>query len=148
MTKDELLDYVEFDTAELSKEKGFNINTKECYAETHRHTWDDPRSGEVIFDYIAPRLLTTSHCRGERWITIVCQAPTQAELAKWLRKVHKIHIEIFLSEDSPYAGFYYRVMEIGKYFTTSHDGILFDEYEDAMEKGLIEALKTLKDEKI
>ena len=59
-------------------------------------------------------------------------APTQSLLQKWLREEHSLHMEIFLSDNSPYTGYYYRVMTIGQYFTTSHDGILSDKFEYAL----------------
>lgn len=68
----------------------------------------------------------------------------QSVLQKWLRDKHNIHIDIFLMEDSPYNEFYYRVMEIGKYFALSHDDLLFKIYESALEVGLQKGLKLIK----
>lgn len=123
------IEYVELETAMLAKKKGFTKGFTPC---------------DRFFNPIANYKFWTK----DFWNQVKLPCPTQSELARWLRINHKIHIEVFLSSDSPYTGFYYRVMEIGKYFTTSHDGILSNRHENAMERGLIEALKLIEDEKI
>lgn len=72
-------------------------------------------------------------------------APTQSLLAKWLREVHNIHVEIesHLNNDIWYYNttLNYRM----GYYQSSLDGdIVYDTFELAMEAGLQEALKLIK----
>ena len=66
--------------------------------------------------------------------------PIQSEVQKWFREVHNIHIEILLSDEPPYNEYYYRLMEIGKYFTLSHNGVYNTIYEDSLEAAIIAAI--------
>jgi hypothetical protein len=75
-----------------------------------------------------------------------CAVPTQAWLQAWLRDKHGLHIEILLSEDSPYNQFYYRIMKIGQYFTLAHDAAYYESYEQALEQALFKALLKLKNQ--
>ena len=122
---------ITFDTAKLAKEKGFELDTDKVWL--FKKSLIEPISGSH------PNLGTSyaSDC-------LMYPRPTQSLLQKWLRREHLIHIEVFLDDNSPYNKYYYRVMTIGKYFVTSHDGKLNEEYEDALEKGLEEALKLIK----
>jgi len=117
---------ITFGTAKIAKEKGFDI---------------------ACIDYFTPlthKLESYTFCIKSNSLSDNISAPTQSLLQKWLREEHSLHMEIFLSDNSPYTGYYYRVMTIGQYFTTSHDGILSDKFEYALEKGLQEALKLIK----
>lgn len=113
---------INFETAKLAQEKGFVLGIG-------WHGQDDKfyYEGQITNNFRGG-----NHC-----------APTQSLLQRWLREVHNIHIEVFLSDNLPYTGFYYRIMTIGKYFVTSHDDVLSDKFEDALEKGLFEALKLI-----
>ena len=78
----------------------------------------------------------------------VCFKPTQSLLQKWLRKVHKIHIQIqvlgqFVDGENK---FYCQVIEFGKNKWVSKyvSKKLVYTYEEALEKGLQEALKLIK----
>ena len=70
-------------------------------------------------------------------------APTQSLLQKWIREIHNIHIEIFLESDPPYRSLYFRVMTLGEYFVTSHDGSSRISHEETLEEALQEALKLI-----
>ncbi len=58
-------------------------------------------------------------------------APEQWQVCEWLRVEKGIHIEILLTESSPYNTFYYRVMKVGQYFTLSHDDVYFTTPQEA-----------------
>ena len=117
--------YIQFETAKLALEKGYRNKGK--------------------WGYYAPQGGGGKQRNGnQKGFPEFGAAPRQDYLQKWLRDVHKIHIEIFLSDNYPYTGYYYRVMEVGQYLVTSHDGIISDSYEEALEKGLLEALKAIK----
>ena len=91
-----------FKTAKLAKDKGFDVAQVKGYY-THGDIqlvlWYDSENYNEQKDFLA-------------------FAPTQSLLQKWLREEHSLHMEIFLSDNSPYTGYYYRVMTIGQYFTT------------------------------
>ena len=118
-------------TAKLAYKKGYNISSE-----------------KVLYKVIATNTECIWNCRsigdGGGVYEFIAYLPTQTELQTWLREEHKIHIEIFLDDNSPYTGFYYRVMTIGQYFAISHDGIMYKKYEKALEIGLKEALKLIK----
>jgi hypothetical protein len=70
--------------------------------------------------------------------------PTQSLLQHYIREIHNIHIEILLEENSPFKQFYYRIMNIGQYFTLSHGGTYNSNYETILEIALDEALNLIK----
>lgn len=121
---------ISFETAKLAKEKGFKVKCNLYYS----------KSGAI-------------KQRAIKEVRI--EAPTQSFLQKWLREEHKLEICVFkavtrseeyyitmLSDfNSGYMDFKY--IEEGvfivdqKYFTD------FPSYEEALEKGLYEALKLI-----
>ena len=123
---------ISFETAKLAKEKGFNIFTDVCFANT-------PNSDDKQYKKIK---LHHSHSVGSvdsfgNILTLVAYAPTQSLLAKWLREEHNIHLIA------------YKNINIDGYdwcFITT-DGITninsYKTYEDAYEIGLQEALKLI-----
>lgn len=123
---------ISFETAKLAKEKGFNIFTDVCFANT-------PNSDDKQYKKIK---LHHSHSVGSvdsfgNILTLVAYAPTQSLLAKWLREEHNIHLIA------------YKNINIDGYdwcFITT-DGITninsYKTYEDAYEIGLQEALKQI-----
>lgn len=112
---------VTFETAKLTKEKGFPIIEKGFYIEgvfTNRgfskdfHRWykDDP---------------------------LIQSAPTQSLLQKWLREVHNIKLCISWTETDNW------LYEINH----KQEGISgYNTYEEALEKGLFQALKLIENE--
>lgn len=75
-------------------------------------------------------------------------APTQSELQKWLREVHKIHILIIPTIHGYWT---YRVMDIQidpskeivrPPYSEDSSGVDFDTYEEALESALLESLRT------
>lgn len=68
-------------------------------------------------------------------------APTQSLLQKWLREKHKIHIEIeYLDEVLPYRCIVTTISNNTEVFISK----FHTKYEEALEEGLIEALKLIK----
>ena len=136
---------INLETAKLAKEKGFDIQCIHGFVEdvsdglskgiSEEFYWE---LGDRPNDNYFENLLNY-----DQEDVFFYSRPTQTLLQKWLREEHLIHIEILLSEESPYNTFYYRIMQIGKYFTLSHDGIYKNTYEEALEKGLFEALKLI-----
>jgi len=66
----------------------------------------------------------------------IVAAPLILEVLDWLRTTKNIHIEVLLQEDPPYNQFYYRIMEIGKYFNLSHDDSYSNTPEECYSKAL------------
>ena len=63
--------------------------------------------------------------------------PTQSLLQKWLREVHKIHVNCFYSSAPTIMGFVYGVIESAE----AEDNLVYETYEEALEVGLWEACK-------
>ena len=125
---------VEFEVAKLANEKGFT--TKGIMLMGYTSKFYHPRTKSLL-----------SYGRtGKSKLSTLYYAPTQTLLQRWLRDKHKLHIEILLTDEIPYTQFYIKIMEIGKYFTLSHDGIYNESYEEVLELGLISALKLVQHE--
>ena len=121
---------VSFETAKLAKEKGFYERSG---------TWYDKNDGRV--NAFFPNCEYDCKALIENRIIFI---HSQSLLQRWLREVHKLHVEILLTDNAPYKQYYYRIMEIGKYFSLSHDGVYKDTYEETLEIGLYKALELIK----
>lgn len=116
--------YVSFETAKLAKEKGFDIPTRYGFSE---------RRSLVRVD-------TSDNWNQDKELY---SRPTQSLLARWLREVHNMCVEVY----STGYGFIWCICDTdsGSFSneTGSNDAGAWDTYEDAMEDGLQEALKLL-----
>lgn len=127
--KDEL---VSFKTAELAKEKRFDISPNHFYREIDGIV-------KVFEDYSDSTIFDTP-------------APTQSLLQRWLREKHGILVvPIYGYNDNPNWSVHIEVIELMKKDENSVliSGIdfqptLFETYEDALETGLYESLKLIK----
>jgi hypothetical protein len=111
---------ITFETAELAKEKGFDISS---------------RSDGVGMDVFKNGRLTHTIFYDKNHI----YAPTQSLLQKWLREKHNIHICVkFFGQSHQYT------LEVSEdyYSPTRYIGI--ETYEEALEKGLYESLLLIK----
>ena len=63
--------------------------------------------------------------------------PTQSLLQKWLREIHNIHIEINRTYEKGYYTYEYFIDKNNQLFG-------FKNFEEALEKGLLEGLKLIK----
>ena len=95
--------------------------------------------------------LERCHCGG--FPDCICRDKriTQNQLQKWLRDVHKIHVDIGWEpenngDDVPFEHILWwsMISEIGKPSADTDDLHGFKTYEDALECGLTEALKLIK----
>lgn len=141
---------IQFDTAKLAKEKGFNWDVDDMSHQEH--------SGLMAyFKYFAhPRGTKEKHSRGIKLSSIgsdhnitcaevssefIAFAPTQSLLQRWLREEHDIHVELGLI-DSP-NDYWVRVDVSALALETiwSHNPeTRLKTYELALEAGLKEAL--------
>ena len=132
---------ISFETAKLAKEKGFN---EECY-----FTY-----GEISEDYC---LFKSEYSETNSEVNeYIYSAPTQSLLQKWLREVHNCHVEVIFHSplDDSYITkdnlrYCFEVNYYGKNFNIpftddeDYSGYDYLTYEEALEKGLQEALKLI-----
>ena len=117
-----------FKTAKLAKKKGYEIDCDMISYDTYYNK--DGKTERSCIMYIGGQYKTDN-----RWI-----APNQSELQKWLREVYKIDITVALVGAD--YGFYIH----HKRKTTNEGesyGVSGYTYEEALEKGLQEALKLI-----
>lgn len=117
-------DYIEFKTAKLAKEKGFEQTGDRLYGINTRdnkpHYWTNHRYTPTKDEYVAP---------------------TQTLLQKWLR-TKEIFVYV-IPED--HGSFRYEFFDEGaSYFPEPSDHVYFDTWEEALEDGLQKALKLIK----
>jgi len=124
-------DYVNFETAKLLKEKGFDVSVSSYYDA------DDmpPQHNEALWNWN----LNKENYR--------FSAPTLQMAMKWLREVHNYDISICLdSYVEPYDNEYYIVIRRrkDKYENVSPcEQVYFNTYEEACEAGIKYCLENL-----
>jgi hypothetical protein len=149
---------VSFETASIAREKGFLDHCDWQYAEYDNNkliNWKDERVKEcieydIIYAYKAVERLAENY---NHKLTIrddgyYLAAPQLHILQKWLRKKHKLHIEIigFVSEDLETISYSFWIRNLRKYSDVIVNNENFNNYEEALEKGLQAGLKLIKDE--
>jgi hypothetical protein len=148
---------VEFETAKLARDKGYHYGSYQAYS-----VWRDKiRKNDIcpLHGYeIDPEPMgygSFSEIRVFHNSKQDIVAPEQADLQKWLREEHKINVESnYKPNIGKYSSLYIPMDIIPKSFKSYkdyHNGtseyistINCDKYEDALEIGLIEALKLIK----
>jgi hypothetical protein len=116
---------IAFETAKLAKEKGFELYVKHYYLAA--------RPNDLRFE---ERGLSNKYFDIHKKYA----APTQSLLQKWLREKHKIEVVVLPKlKNSNY------IVSVVIKNTRYSVGKEFEVYEEALEKGLYEALKSIKD---
>lgn len=115
---------ISFETAKLSKEKGFDLKVPHCYNLIVNQL--DDTEWDVIINWNDNKTKTFS-------------APTQALLQRWLREKHKLHLYI-----TWYGVFEVYVARDKIAPEITEDG--FDTYEEALEQGLLIGLNLINNE--
>ena len=152
--RDEL---ITFETAKLAKKKGFKIKCQ------HYYNSENPLNSNIqlkeigwgSFQFIGEEHTIIHEESGllQYKIDTYCETPTQSLLQKWLREKHLIHIELQYSykvkNSQEIEWWFYLYPTIGKrgrikYFPIKEDIGEKLSYEEALEKGLQEALKLIK----
>ena len=139
--KDQL---ISFKTAKIAKEKGFDIftsfmnfyNSNNKFEERLHENLDEDSNSDFCPGFIInnPAMYDNKYYPTE----VYYSAPTQSLLQKWLREVHTIDIAIKHAT-------YYRYLLHGSYYPDNPNYCGgFKTYEEALEQGLIEALKLIK----
>jgi hypothetical protein len=136
---------VKYETAKLARKKGFKILVDDAYFMANDNgeitlglsNYDEPIYGEI-------------------------KAPTQSLLQKWLREIHNIDVDVVRDSEVHYQDETRWIVKTSnwndirvkdfsiaqlKFPNTSHHTD-FKSYEEALERGLIEGLNFIDDEKI
>lgn len=126
---------INFQTAKLAKEKGFNIKTKSWYDEN----FSTIEQSYIFFTNETVGLRVGEKCNQEK----INYAPTQYLLQKWLREKHKIHVYIIPFSCSKPQEFEYAVFTLNKSYGEIKQIDSFLKYEEALEIGLQKALELI-----
>lgn len=131
---------VNFEIAKLAKEKGFDEETYAFYNSANdlinplqSHKGNEHVNHIILSKYNSSKAYDSL----TRKDATIYAAPTQSLLQKWLRDVHNIIVFI-----NPYPTTYACVVEYNKR-GAKYGTDLYDTYEEALEKGLIFALKII-----
>ena len=135
---------ISFETAKLAKEKGFGVKTKKSFMGRKEYSAYNLRKGEDrVFEKLEPRLIS-SDCEDNNNY-IVCYAPTQSLLQRWLREKHNIFLNLYFESILHYH--YVNIVrwnEIGIRVKNKINHFEFNSYEEALEIGLQKALKLIE----
>ena len=143
---------INFNTAKLAKDKGFDCICRDCFNE-HGHTYSNGWC-EILDDFFEDGDFYNSFIESKQFSEKYFTRPTQSLLQKWLREVHSIHIKISLTDNSReyYWSFSFILSKNRDYNDEDcwdQAGIRyfedkFNSFEKALEKGLFEALSLIK----
>jgi hypothetical protein len=165
--KDEL---ISFETAVIAKEKGFNIPVSRYYGTNIDTTSDviketvcynngdgvDTTAEVLLMDFNNEKVGLEHTTFGLNYeydevlghdVQVLYSAPTQALLQKWIREEYSIHIQVqvlgqFVDKENK---FYVQVIMFGenKWVSKFVSNKLKYSYEQALEAGILEALKLI-----
>ncbi len=129
------------ETAILAREKGYNFYSKYFHTDSFGLCYID-ESGEFLYN-------TEGHhqydCNGDFSFGERYYAPTQSLLQRWLREVHNIHISVGnIYNDWSKWSFAVVVKNKGIIISFRNDKNIFNSYEEALEIGLLKALKLIE----
>ena len=132
---------ISFETAKLAKERGFD---EECFNHYVKNNKYPKPFGLEDNYYVTKVVYKKNSCLPYKTPSPYseiqeCTAPTQSLLQKWLREKHNIHFVIMNGWYPESKNIFFEIkmyihnwMQVGTLYTT---------YEEALEKGLQEALK-------
>lgn len=132
---------IQFDTAKLAKEKGFDLKVNSWYTLFHKQLIET--NNKLDFNSFIVTKETTYHSSSY-------SAPTQSLLQKWLRKTYEIEVEV--TRDIDWANeihsetYNVSVCDIRLNFQSKENYYQgnIQSYEEALEIGLQEALNKIK----
>jgi hypothetical protein len=140
---------ISFETAKLAKEKGFTVETIEdvnnrIYWEKHPKYANKEQYYKEYCDLDELLTYEEHEDNGKPY-----SAPTQSLLQRWLREEHKIEVSISWEQN---MNWFYSIMWLwgtNAMITLELDDINntksgYKTYEEALEQGLIEALKLIE----
>jgi hypothetical protein len=124
--KDQL---ITLETAKLAKEKGFDTPTPWYYHPRyglHTAFWEEDGDDN-------------SNHNSDEWADGYYSAPTQSTLQKWLREKHHLHVFSIREEDD----WIFKYCEFSQGNKTREGRVQYATYEQALEAGLLEALRLI-----
>ena len=123
--------FVSFDTAKMLKEAGFEANLKTIYVEEEKDEWAFWESGTKRSDY--------------NYFDDTIACPTQALAARWLREKHKIHVGADMAYSKLVAEKWIYLIRFTDSIGSPYKSVgWFNDYEEALEAGLQEAVKLIR----
>lgn len=134
---------IEYKTAKLAEEKGFDLETEECYVETPaQFNVEYNRDGDTTdFPYKPPHLKTLKYLDYPE--ILLAYAPTQSLLQKWLREKHNIDVLSLSIRFCGYNEIGYWTYSVKSIQPVGKDLYKYDTYEEALEDGLLNGLKLI-----
>jgi hypothetical protein len=149
---------VSFEVAKLAKEKGFDLKVrnyinilgvshsiKEITYYPFGAGVNDP-GGDIHLNYNEKidfsNLITYGRNWDENGVERIYSAPTQSLLQRWLREKHNTHITVDCKNTKHSKGMF--SIYVGNNNETVHTYFGHVSYEEALEKGLLQALKFIK----
>lgn len=149
------LQLVSKETAILAKELGFdwkcnNIYLKEDLEPDNLIYYEGDAGGYTTNSTLEDRYFSAT--KGDKGKKVICTAPEQELLAKWLRDVHKIVIHSSTMIDPKYNTrllYYTNIKEYSRtnnfYMDRSFVNAYYDNHEQCLEKGLLIGLDILRE---
>lgn len=135
---------VQFKTAELAKEKGFNYNSEYYFYPKDKRDGYNTIHKNYCFDGDT-RTIEYHYLKGD--YSLVIPAPSQSVLAKWLREVHNIDVFAVPNVGIQDEKIYCCHVKQDNIYVQGEDGFILgfqsNKYEDCFEEGLFEALKLI-----
>jgi hypothetical protein len=132
-----------FETSKLAKEKGFDEQCDDCY-DGNGHSYSNGWC-ERVDDHFED---TFSNSELESVSLHYYTKPTQSLLERWLREKHNTHIWTVMSGGERFSLHFRHIDKDGKHWLHVHREdkiiVLFESHEKAIEEGLKEALKLIK----
>lgn len=137
---------ISFETAKLAKEKGFNLECKCFYTNPRSKMFGiDEHNNYYPIKNIFKKIYTIGFEATLNSKNVI-YSPTQSLLQKWLREKHNIDVEIHREGpiQSQRDGFSLWIMSLYETIFPWKLGGIHNTYEEALEKGLQEALKLIE----
>lgn len=135
---------IDFDTAVLAKEKGFDTPTFKFYYLNDKKGWHKKGDLDEGFDHEVWGNNTNLNWNSLNILPFkpfssCVSAPTQSLLQKWLREIHFILVEPIYNTNYNY----FDLVIFNGSSHLSHHFKAFNSYEEALEEGLQKALKLI-----
>jgi hypothetical protein len=134
---------IKFETAKLAEEKGFDISTYHAYDVNNElvECTASEFTGKVV-NFNAELLKTVNSIKGSKRCYL---APTQSLLQKWLREVHKFHINIIsMKSGVTKVKYCVYITETRANYPQTPRKKGFKTYEEALEYGLFTTLNLVE----
>lgn len=140
---------ISLDTARLAKKKGYDLiqyQTHHASFSRYHNAIDFCKNYKNKLSDDSFNIIEGTDNEGSLYscsiiLNELCYIPTHALLQKWLREIHKIHVDIYVGSDTEY-GVIYEPVNNPEWIREDDDidVLFFPTYEEALEAGLQKAL--------